>query len=61
MYRQHDLGEEFKAVQQSIYLQVDDSLLGDLDRVNEDVVLKALHKLQKMVRVTFCFPLIQNV
>ena len=40
------LGEEFRAVQESIDLQVDPSLLGDLDRVNEDAVLQALHKLK---------------
>ena len=41
LYQKHDLGEEFARVQESIVLQVDPSLLGELDRVNEKTVFEA--------------------
>jgi hypothetical protein len=46
LYQKHDLGEEFAQVQESIALQVDPSLLGELDRVNEKIVFEALTKLK---------------
>ena len=46
LYQKHDLGEEFARVQGSIVLQVDPSLLGELDRVNEKIVFEALTKLK---------------
>ena len=46
LYQKHDLGEEFARVQESIVLQVDPSLLGELDRVNEKTVFEALTKLK---------------
>ena len=46
LYQKHDLGEEFSRVQESIVLQVDPSLLGELDRVNEKTVFEALTKLK---------------
>ena len=46
LYQKHDLGEQFRAVQQSIDSQIDHNQLGDLDQVNEDAVLEALHKLK---------------
>ena len=40
LYQKYDLGEEYAQVQESIALQVDPSLLGDLDRVTRILCLK---------------------
>ena len=53
LYQKHDLGEEFARVQESIVLQVDPSLLGELDRVNEKIVFEALTKLKSGIRIVY--------
>ena len=46
LYNRVELGEKFDKIRDSILSQVTDESIGQLYRVNEDIVKEALHQMQ---------------